>query len=83
MEVLEETELEIIKAQQKEYDEIVNAELVVAQRYEAAELRHQQEMERREVQDKARKNERRSAHEKINARTITKNYLMGIRNEAL
>jgi hypothetical protein len=37
----------------------------------------------REVQDKARKEERRSAHEKINARSITKNYLMGIRDEAL
>ena len=40
MEVLEETELEIIKSQQKEYDEIVNAELIMAQRYEASELRH-------------------------------------------
>jgi len=30
MEVLEETELAIIKAQQKEYEEIVNAELVEA-----------------------------------------------------
>jgi radial spoke head protein 3 len=37
MEVLEETELEIIKSQQKEYDEIVNAELIMAQRYEATE----------------------------------------------
>jgi len=41
MEVLEETELAIIKAQQKEYEEIVNAELVMAQRYEAAETRHE------------------------------------------
>jgi hypothetical protein len=30
MEVLEETELEIIKNQQKEYDELINAELIVA-----------------------------------------------------
>ena len=37
MEVLEETELEIIRSQQKEYEEAVNAELIIAQRYEAAE----------------------------------------------
>jgi hypothetical protein len=37
MEVLEETELEIMQSQQKEYEEIVNAELIIAQRYEAAE----------------------------------------------
>jgi len=30
MEVLEETEMDIMKAQQKEYEEIVNAELVIA-----------------------------------------------------
>jgi len=30
MEVLEETELEILKEQQKEYEEIINAELVMA-----------------------------------------------------
>lgn len=37
MEVLEETELEIMKSQQKEYEEIVNAEIIMAQRFEAAE----------------------------------------------
>ena len=30
MEVLEETELDIMKSQQKEYEEVVNAELVIA-----------------------------------------------------
>lgn len=37
--VLEEEELRIIKQQQKEYEEIRNAELIEAQRLEAAELR--------------------------------------------
>jgi hypothetical protein len=37
MEVLEETELSIINSQKKEYEEIVNAELIIAQRFEAAE----------------------------------------------
>jgi radial spoke head protein 3 len=39
MEVLEEEELMLVKAQQKEYEEVRNAELVEAQRFEAAELR--------------------------------------------
>jgi hypothetical protein len=30
MELLEETEFEIIKSQQKEYEEIVNAEIIIA-----------------------------------------------------
>lgn len=68
MEVLEETELAIIKSQQKEYDERVNAELIIAQRYEAAELRCKAETDRRKRQNKARKEERRAAHQKLNAR---------------
>ena len=39
MEVLEEHELAIIKMQSEEYQEVRNAELVEAQRYEAAEAR--------------------------------------------
>jgi di/tripeptidase len=83
MEVLEETELEIIKSQQKEYDELVNAELIIAQRYEATEKRHTQETARRGVQDKARKAQKKSAHQKLNARIISKNYMEGIREEAM
>lgn len=49
MEVLEETELAIMKSQQKEYEEIVNAELIIAQRYEAAEQRCKEEGQRRNV----------------------------------
>ena len=62
MEVLEETELEIMRSQQKEYEEIVNAELIIAQRYEAAEQRCKEEVSRRNVQDKARKLEKKHAH---------------------
>ena len=47
MEVLEETELEIMRSQQKENEEVVNAELVIAQRFEAAEARVKAERERR------------------------------------
>jgi hypothetical protein len=49
MEVLEEEELRIVKAQQKEYEEVRNAELVEAQRFEAAELRQKQEQQRRAI----------------------------------
>ena len=83
MEVLEETELEIMQSQQKEYKEIVNAELIIAQRYEAAEQRCKEEVDRRKVQDKARKEEKKAAHQKINARVITKNYLTGLREQAM
>ena len=62
MEGLEETELEIMQSQQKEYEEIVNAELIIAQRYEAAEQRCKEEVDRRKVQDKARKEEKKAAH---------------------
>ena len=79
MEVLEETELEIMKSQQKEYEEIVNAEIIMAQRFEAAEQRCADEVDRRQLQNRARKEDKRSAHKKINARTISKNYLAGLR----
>lgn len=62
MEVLEEHELAIIKQQSDEYQEIRNAELIEAQRYEAAEQRVAEEISRRAVQQTARKAERRAAH---------------------
>lgn len=49
MEVLEENELLIIKQQAKEYQEIRDAELIEAQRYEAAEARVAAEISRRGV----------------------------------
>jgi hypothetical protein len=67
----------------KEYEEIVNAELIIAQRYEAAEQRCKEEVDRRKVQNKARKEEKKAAHEKINARVISKNYLTGLREQAM
>jgi len=47
MEVLEETELAIIKSQKKEYEEIINSELITAQRFEAVEQRCKEEKQRR------------------------------------
>lgn len=83
MEVLEERELEIMKSQQKEYEETMNEELIESQRYEAAEYRCKEETERRLVQNKARRSEKRSAHQKVNARLLSKLYLQGLREECL
>ncbi len=47
--VLEEEELRVFNSQQKEYQEVRNAELIEAQRLEAAELRRKQELDRRRV----------------------------------
>lgn len=58
MEVLEEHELRIIKSQSEQFQEIRNAELIEAQRYEAAEGRVAAEVNRRAVQQKARKSEK-------------------------
>ena len=49
MEVLVEEECKIIKWQAKEYEEVRNAELIEAQRFEAAELRVKQEIDRRGI----------------------------------
>lgn len=79
MEVLEENELAIIKQQSKEYQEIRNAELIEAQRLEAAEARVAAEISRRGVQQKARKSERKAAHQKHVARVVAKRHLEGLR----
>ena len=79
MEVLEENELAIIKQQSKEYQEIRNAELIEAQRFEAAEARVAAEISRRGVQQKARKSERKAAHLKHVSRVVAKRHLEGLR----
>ena len=83
MEVLVEEELKIMKQQAKEYAEIRNAELIEAQRFEAAEQRVKEEIDRRRIQQKARKMERRLAHEKHVSRVIAKRHMFGIRENAI
>jgi len=83
MEVLEEHELQIIKEQSEEYQEVRNAELIEAQRYEAAEARIAAEIQRRGVQQKARKEERIAAHSKHIARVVAKKHLEGLRERGL
>jgi len=82
MEVLEEEEMRIIKAQQKEYEEVRNAELIEAQRFEAAELRVKQETQRRAIQQRARKAQKKAAHQKYICRVMAKGELVGLREGA-
>ena len=83
MEVLEETELAIMKTQKKEYEEIRNAELIEAQRFEAAEARFKAEKDRRAIQQKARKQQRKDAHKKHVSRVVSKKYLIGLKERAI
>lgn len=81
--VLEEAELRTMKEQQKEYEEIRNAELIEAQRLEAAEQRRKYELDRRKIQQKARKEERKAAHKKHVARVMAKQSLVGMKDSVL
>ena len=83
MEVLEETELAIMKHQKKQYEEVRNAELIEAQRFEAAEARVKAERGRRANQQKARKQQRTTAHQKHVARVVGKKHLIGLKEYAL
>ncbi len=57
--------------------------MIEAQRLEAAELRRKQELERRKIQQRARKEEKRCAHRKYVARVMAKKYLVGLKDNAL
>ena len=57
--------------------------MIEAQRFEAAESRVRAEIDRRAVQQKARKVERKMAHQKHVCRVLAKNYLTGIRENAI
>lgn len=63
--------------------EIRNAELIEAQRFEAAEQRVADEISRRAVQQKARKFEREAAHMKHVSRVVAKRHLEGLRESVL
>lgn len=83
MEVLEEDELAMIRAQNEDYLAIRNAEFIEAQRFEAKEERVAVEISRRGIQQKARKAERVFAHMKHVARVISKSWLTDLRQNTL
>jgi len=46
-------------------------------------MRRKQELDRRKVQQKARKDERKAAHKKHVARVMAKKYLVGLQGNAM
>ncbi|KAM9461239.1 radial spoke head protein 3 homolog isoform 1-T2 [Clarias gariepinus] len=75
LEVLEEEELARLRAQQRAFQELRNAELVEIQRLEEQERRHNEEKARRIKQQRSVLKKERETAEKIAARTFTQHYL--------
>ncbi|KAK3562277.1 hypothetical protein QTP86_033344 [Hemibagrus guttatus] len=75
LEVLEEEELAGLRAQQRAFQELRNAELVEVQRLEEQERRHREEKARRIKQQRLILKKERETAEKIAARTFTQHYL--------
>ena len=75
LEVLEEEELANLRKQQREFEEIRNAELVEMQRLEEQERRHREEKERRMQQQREVLKKERETADKIAARAFAQSYL--------
>ena len=75
IEVLEEEELANLRQQQREFEEIRNAELVEMQRLEEQERRHREEKERRICQQRKALEKEKETAEKIAARAFAQSYL--------
>ena len=75
MEVLEEEELEAIRAHQDEFEQMRNAELAEVQRLEAEARRRFEEKERRLEQERVRVERETDLKEKVAARAFARDYL--------
>lgn len=75
LEVMEEEELANLRSQQREFEELRNAELVEQQRLEEQERRHREEKERRMKQQKEILRKERETSDKIAARSFAQSYL--------
>jgi len=75
LEVMEEEELANLNAQQREFEELRNAELVETQRLEEQERRHREEKERRMKQQREVLKKEKETTEKIGARAFAQSYL--------
>ena len=75
LEVMEEEELANLRSQQREFEELRNAELVEQQRLEEQERRHREEKERRMKQQKEILRKERETSDKIAARAFAQSYL--------
>lgn len=75
LEVMEEEELSNLRAQQRQFKELRNAELVETQRLEEQERRHREEKERRMKQQAEVLRKERETGQKISARAFAQSYL--------
>lgn len=75
LEVMEEEELSNLRAQQRRFKELRNAELVETQRLEEQERRHREEKERRMKQQAEVLRKEKETGEKISARAFAQSYL--------
>lgn len=75
LEVMEEEELANLRQQQREFEELRNAELVEQQRLEEQERRHKEEKERRMKQQREVLRKEKETAEKIAARAFAQSYL--------
>ncbi|XP_030637535.1 radial spoke head protein 3 homolog [Chanos chanos] len=78
LEVLEEEELASLRAQQRAFQELRNAELAEVQRLEEQERRHREEKERRIKQQREVLQQEKETVEKIAARAFAQQYLSGL-----
>ncbi|KAK7494520.1 hypothetical protein BaRGS_00014173 [Batillaria attramentaria] len=75
LEVMEEEELANLRKQQREFEELRNAELVEQQRLEEQERRHKEEKERRMKQQREVLRKEKETADKIAARAFAQSYL--------
>ncbi|KAM4600364.1 radial spoke head protein 3 homolog [Polymixia lowei] len=75
LEVMEEEELACLRAQQRAFEELRNAELAEVQRLEEQERRHREEKERRIAQQREVLEKERETAEKVAARAFAQRYL--------
>lgn len=75
LEVMEEEELASLRAQQRAFEELRNAELAEAQRLEEQERRHREEKERRKQQQREKLLKEKETAEKVAARAFAQQYL--------
>jgi len=75
LEVMEEEELANLRAQQRAFEELRNAELVETQRLEEQERRHREDKERRMKQQREVLKKEKETSEKIAARAFAQSYL--------
>uniref|UniRef100_A0A8C9RDN2 Radial spoke head 3 n=1 Tax=Scleropages formosus TaxID=113540 RepID=A0A8C9RDN2_SCLFO len=78
LEVMEEEELAILRAQQRAFEELRSAELVEVQRLEEQERRRREEKERRIKQQREVLQKEKEAAEKIAAQAFAKQYLSSL-----